>query len=334
MPISPTGSLYPAGTQVQRMMSFTESVQTCLKKYFCFKGRASRSEYWWWTLVYSLIQFLLVYCSVTLYSKPSGKILYVLIAVFAAAIIPSLAVSVRRMHDTGCSGWWVLLFNVLIGLGSSLGKVLQNPWFCLIVPCITVYFYSRPSEMRPNKYGDVPCLEPVQSRDCQIHDKNMPAYSSTGFSQPAYVPEQRMMSFTESIESCFKKYFCFTGRASRSEYWWWTLSYVMTLFLLIICIGSVYSEDTAETLIIVSLVFFVAGIIPTVAASIRRLHDTGCSGWWLLLFAMPLILGCAVQLLWVILLASCILTYFLSKPSEQVPNHYGNIPCLKPVKWV
>ncbi len=160
MPFIFTGSSQPAGVPAQRMMTFLEAVQTCLKKYFCFKGRASRSEYWWWTLAYSLLQILLGYCAVALYSEPSAKIiLFVLIAVFVAGIIPAIAVSVRRMHDTGCSGWWVLLFNVLIAFGNALGKVLQLPWFFLIVPCLVAYFYCRPSEQKPNKYGNVPCLK-------------------------------------------------------------------------------------------------------------------------------------------------------------------------------
>lgn len=327
------GSSQPAGMPVQRMMTLTEAVQTCLKKYFCFKGRASRSEYWWWTLVYSLPQFLLGYCTFTAYSNPSSKILFIaLIAVCVAGVIPALAVSVRRLHDTGCSGWWVLLFNVLIALGNTFGSVNQLPWFFLIVPCIVSYFYIRPSEKRPNKYGDVPCLESVQSRAVPVQKDNRLNYSYAASSQPAYVPGQRMISFTESVEACLKKYFCFTGRASRAEYWWWTLTYIITLLLLFFCIGSVYSEETAERLIVFSIIVFCAGIVPLMAVSVRRLHDTGLSGWWMPVFYMPVVFGCALKLLWLVLIALCIVTWFYSRPSENGPNKYGGIPCLESMK--
>ena len=73
-------------------MTFGQSIKTCFSKYVTFSGRASRSEYWWFALL-SLIVGLI----------PFVQILALLF------LSPSLAVAVRRMHDIGKSGWFVLL---------------------------------------------------------------------------------------------------------------------------------------------------------------------------------------------------------------------------------
>jgi uncharacterized membrane protein YhaH (DUF805 family) len=86
-------------------MTFGESIKTCLSKYADFTGRASRSEYWWWFLF------------VVLVSAATGIISEKLYAVFSlAALLPGIAVSVRRLHDIDKSGWFLLLnFIPVIG---------------------------------------------------------------------------------------------------------------------------------------------------------------------------------------------------------------------------
>ncbi|MGN1236492.1 MAG: DUF805 domain-containing protein [Bacteroidaceae bacterium] len=73
------------------------------------------------------------------------------------------------------------------------------------------------------------------------------------------------MTFGDSISTCFKKYATFSGRASRSEYWWFYLA--TFLVSMIPFIGYLASLGTA---------------IPIIAAGVRRLHDTNHCGWWLL----------------------------------------------------
>lgn len=85
------------------------------------------------------------------------------------------------------------------------------------------------------------------------------------------------MTFTDSIQVCFKKYADFSGTASRSEFWWFTLFLVVTGAILHL-VG-----------IFLSLVFFLATFIPALAAGARRLHDTGRSGWLQLLWCIPLV---------------------------------------------
>ena len=88
-------------------MSFGESIATCLAKYATFSGRASRSEYWWFYLFTLLMQWgsLLV--------DPSGQLGGLVAIVF---LLPNWAAAVRRLHDTGRSGWWLLIGLTIIGM--------------------------------------------------------------------------------------------------------------------------------------------------------------------------------------------------------------------------
>lgn len=87
------------------------------------------------------------------------------------------------------------------------------------------------------------------------------------------------MTFQDSIRIGFSKYADFTGTASRTEYWW---------FFLFLVIGSLVAMALSFWL---SMVFSLATIVPSLAAATRRLHDTGRSGWWLLLSLVPLLGG-------------------------------------------
>jgi uncharacterized membrane protein YhaH (DUF805 family) len=90
-----------------------------LKKYTVFSGRSQRTEFWFFTLINALVLAIFVFA----YSLLAGMAQVserafsagydVLVAVWMlATILPSLAVSVRRLHDIGWSGWWVLLWFV------------------------------------------------------------------------------------------------------------------------------------------------------------------------------------------------------------------------------
>jgi uncharacterized membrane protein YhaH (DUF805 family) len=88
-------------------MNFQESISTCFAKYATFAGRASRSEFWWFHLF-----CILVYLAVRIYSRQPSVMDLAMLILF----LPSLAVSARRLHDIGRSGWWYLLtFLPIIG---------------------------------------------------------------------------------------------------------------------------------------------------------------------------------------------------------------------------
>jgi len=93
------------------------------------------------------------------------------------------------------------------------------------------------------------------------------------------------MTFVESIRTCFTKYADFTGRASRSEFWWWVLFNLVTGIAL-----GVISDK-------VSLAFTIATLLPYFAVTTRRLHDTDRSGWFQLLALIPVI-GWIVLIVW------------------------------------
>ncbi len=99
-----------------------------LKRYAVFRGRAGRPEYWWFTLIYFLISLILGVLDVIAgtYSAESGAGLFS--GIFGIALLlPVLAVSVRRIHDTGRSGWWLLIALIpVIGLIVLLVFTLQK----------------------------------------------------------------------------------------------------------------------------------------------------------------------------------------------------------------
>ena len=88
------------------------------------------------------------------------------------------------------------------------------------------------------------------------------------------------MNFIESIKTCYKKFFDFSGRASKSEYWWFQL-----YTIIIYGMQFVFQGD----LVLVFSILVIANIIPLYAAGVRRLHDTDKSGWMVLISVIPLI---------------------------------------------
>ncbi|SFC45852.1 Uncharacterized membrane protein YhaH, DUF805 family [Polaromonas sp. OV174] len=85
-------------------MTFFDAVATCLKKFATFSGRASRSEYWWFVLFFTLI----------LTASALVHEWGVLVAL-AVLLLPLTAAATRRLHDTGRSGWFQLLNLVPLG---------------------------------------------------------------------------------------------------------------------------------------------------------------------------------------------------------------------------
>lgn len=79
------------------------------------------------------------------------------------------------------------------------------------------------------------------------------------------------MDFVSAVKSCFAQYAGFSGRATRSEFWWFFLFQVIVLV-----IASVLGD-------IVNLLVSLALLLPALAVGARRLHDVGRSGWWQLL---------------------------------------------------
>jgi uncharacterized membrane protein YhaH (DUF805 family) len=95
------------------------------------------------------------------------------------------------------------------------------------------------------------------------------------------------MTFSESISTCFSKYAMFDGRASRSEFWW---------FFLFTFLVSAATSSVNETL---SGLFSLGVLLPSLAVGARRLHDVNKSGWFLLLWLIPII-GWIILIVWAV----------------------------------
>jgi len=87
-----------------------------------------------------------------------------------------------------------------------------------------------------------------------------------------------------------KKYAVFSGRACRREYWAFALGNVLIAFALSLIEGLAGIAAETGTSVLASL-FSLAVLVPSLAVSVRRLHDTNRSGWWLLVALVPLIGG-------------------------------------------
>jgi uncharacterized membrane protein YhaH (DUF805 family) len=87
------------------------------------------------------------------------------------------------------------------------------------------------------------------------------------------------MSFAEAIETCLTKYVDVKGRATRPEYWWFFLA-VVSAYLLALLLGSATSSEFGAFL---AFIILLGSFLPLLAAAVRRLHDTGRSGWWYLI---------------------------------------------------
>ena len=140
------------------------------------------------------------------------------------------------------------------------------------------------------------------------------------FGAPAFSPRpQQMMGFMDALTTVFRtKYATFSGRASRSEYWWAYLGYfvIATVLQIFALVGGIILIDAGQLAILPTLIALVgifALIIPTIAVSVRRMHDTGKSGWMLLILIIP----CIGFILWIV---------WMVEDGQAHDNAYGPVP--------
>ena len=125
-------------------MGFGQAVSTVFSKYATFSGRARRSEYWYWVLFTVLLGIVASIADVVLKTNTiegSGgvKLGWIYLVVSLVLIIPTIAVTFRRLHDTGRSGWWWLL-----------------AFLCFIGGIIVLIFCLSDSKPGANEYGPNP----------------------------------------------------------------------------------------------------------------------------------------------------------------------------------
>lgn len=109
---------------------------------------------------------------------------------------------------------------------------------------------------------------------------------------------RKKLNFVESIKTCFSKYADFNGRASRPEFWWWAL------FTLLVSMALGFVSQ------MVSGLFSLAVLLPSIAVGARRLHDTDRTGW--------------LQLVWLIPVIGWILMIYWCVQDAKEPNRFGS----------
>lgn len=170
-------------------MTFTQSIATCFKKYATFKGRASRSEFWW----FQLFQFLASIVIVTLVAilqwpkvNPDSPLMNLIGTLFTlVTFIPNLAVTCRRLHDTDHSGWWMLMPYGVILVSAFICVILvivfKNSGFPLFLYfCAAIIAYIRiliwlidSSDWGENKYGPSPFLDEETELDTTTEETDI-----------------------------------------------------------------------------------------------------------------------------------------------------------------
>jgi uncharacterized membrane protein YhaH (DUF805 family) len=110
-----------------------------------------------------------------------------------------------------------------------------------------------------------------------------------------------------------KKYAVFDGRARRKEYWMFFLINIVITLVLILIDSLIGTFSSQAGLGLLSGLYSLAVLLPSIAVTVRRLHDTGRSGWWIIVGLIPLIGG-------------IVLLIFMVLDSQPGANQYGPNP--------
>ena len=107
-------------------MGFKDAISSGFRNYIVFRGRAARSEYWYWVLFLVLLQIVAWLIDMTLFGFNTTGVNPIGAIVSLATFLPGITLSVRRLHDIDRLGWWVLL-----GLIPVIGWIVLIYWACL-----------------------------------------------------------------------------------------------------------------------------------------------------------------------------------------------------------
>ena len=110
-----------------------------------------------------------------------------------------------------------------------------------------------------------------------------------------------------------KKYADFSGRAPRAEYWWFYLALIIAYVVVMILDSMIGTGTAVGPYGILVVVLMLAVLVPSIAAGVRRLHDTDRSGWWMLIGLIPLI-------------GAIVLIVFFVTEGTKGPNRFGPDP--------
>ncbi|MCH3986136.1 MAG: DUF805 domain-containing protein [Prevotella sp.] len=155
--------------QVQLLQQFRQSLKSVFHHYATFKGRAPRSEFWWFELFEVIVFFIaslvddlvldFVYRKFGFQYKGSIGILTLIL--FVGLLLPGLAVFWRRLHDTGRSGWYCLMVLIPLSLSTVLSSFSTTGSIMfgilgLIAMVVLLLFCCLDSQSEDNRYGPFP----------------------------------------------------------------------------------------------------------------------------------------------------------------------------------
>ncbi len=145
--------------------------------------------------------------------------------------------------------------------------------------------------------------------------------ASAGFEPPAMISGPPALGLWGYFRRCFgSSYANFRERARRKEYWGYYLFWMLSFFVLMAAsialdaaMGNLSGNDVPFVTMIVSVLFVLASIVPSIAVTVRRIHDIGLSGWFYLLIFLPYVGG-------------IIIFVFSLIPSQAHENKWGPVP--------
>ena len=146
-------------------MNFVQSIKTCLRKYADFKGRASRSEFWWFQLFLIILEVgLTTLDHLILEFTWDNSITPLATGLDIVTVIPLAAVTARRLHDIGRSGWWQapIFVSYLYYLDVFIPNFAQSTVFYGILIATGIYSLGllimliKDSQSIINQYGPNP----------------------------------------------------------------------------------------------------------------------------------------------------------------------------------
>lgn len=146
-------------------MNLPEAVTVCIQDYYTFSGRARRSEYWWFILFVTVVSLILSAIDPVIFGR--GMLLGLNGLFGLLTLVPQLAVSWRRMHDTGRPGWYVLLpaisaillFVFALGNPNSAlgpGLVIGLAAMALLFSIVILVWLAMPGQPGENRFGRAP----------------------------------------------------------------------------------------------------------------------------------------------------------------------------------
>lgn len=126
-------------TETISRLSGSRAVERVFSKYFVFRGRATRSEYWYFVLFLGLINLLISAVAPLIDPKSETGLAAFVFVVELVLLVPYIAVTVRRLHDTNRSGWWLFIWLIPV-----LG------------PVVLLVFTLQKSDIKANRFGPAP----------------------------------------------------------------------------------------------------------------------------------------------------------------------------------